>query len=193
MGFLDTLIFGYRQIVDGSNALVLQRNQLKFVGAASVADDPVNARTVVTLTGNSSLGTDGNGNSVITGRVQNTSNPKAPTLEYQINTANATSSPTVVLTIPTVSNRAYSIRGMVDLYNGPVTDYAEWDVKAFVRNNAGTVTIITTTPVTAFAGPQGAAYTCTLTVSSTNIVVTVTDPVVGRRITGSIWVAERSF
>jgi hypothetical protein len=49
MGFLDTMIFGYRTIRDAVDAEYTQRSKLKFVGA-TVADDSVNGVTTVTVT-----------------------------------------------------------------------------------------------------------------------------------------------
>lgn len=50
MSLLDTLIYGYRQIIDSANVKMLQRSNVKYVGA-TIADDPVNNQTVITVTG----------------------------------------------------------------------------------------------------------------------------------------------
>lgn len=190
MAFLDTLIFGYRQIVDGSNVLLLQRNRVKFVGAGSVVDDVANAQTVVTLTGNSSLGADGSGYSNVTGRIHDTSNAKVDGLYYNINQTNGSASPTTLLTIPTQSNKGYSIRGIVSVQSGTMSAYGEWEVNCYVLNAAGVLTLVGTA-VTQKANVG--SFVITFTVSGTNLIATGTDPGSGRRWTGQFYVAERSF
>src|SRR5258708_1809673 len=49
MGLLDALIFGYRQVLDGANALLPQRSRVKFLG--TVTDNPANDSTDVTMGG----------------------------------------------------------------------------------------------------------------------------------------------
>lgn len=190
MAFLDTLIFGYRQIVDGSNVLLLQRSKVKFVGAGSVVDDVANAQTVVTLTGNSSVGADGTGFSNITGNIKNTSNPKVVAIQYPINTSNGTTAATTVLTVPTTTGKTYSIRGIVAIANSPASAFGEFEINAYARNNLGMLTLESNTTT---AKVNAGGFTVALVVSGTNLVVNVTDPGPFRRITGEIYVAERSF
>lgn len=56
MGFLDDLIYGIRDVFDGSNVQYARRSAIKFVGA-TVVDDSVNARTTVTFSGTTPTGT----------------------------------------------------------------------------------------------------------------------------------------
>ena len=194
MSFLDTLIYGYRQIFDGSNVLLLQRNKIKFVGAGSVLDDAVNGQTVVTLTGSSSLGFDGSGFSNITGNVKNTSNPKVTSIEYVVNVAPpGVNTAVTALTIPTSTGKVYTIRGIVSFHNASANAYGDFEINAFANNVLGTVTLLSNT-VTNKA--SNASFVVALSVSGTNILVSVTDPAgssQSRRITGSVYVAERSF
>ena len=189
MAFLDTLIYGVRQVVDGSNVLLLQRTKLKFVGAGSVLDDAANAQTVVTLTGNTSLGADTNGYSNITGVPKDTSNPKVTAITYPVNALGTGSSQTV-LTIPTVTGHTYTIRGVIGFANAVASAYGEFEINAYANNNVGTVTLQSNTTT---QKANNASFVVAVAVSSTNIVVNCTDPGTGRRITGAVYVADRTF
>ena len=82
------------------------------------------------------------------------------------------------------------MRGIVAVCNSPGSAYGEWEINCYAVNNAGTLTIYGT-PITQKANQTG--FVVTFTAVGTNLVLTVTDPVAGRRWTGEIYVAERSF
>lgn len=171
-----------------------KRGALAFVGPAITAtDDPTNKRTVVTVAVNT-LAPDGTGNANITGEVNNTSNPKVKRHEYNINTVNGVATAVAVLTIPTSAGKSYTVRGIVALLNAAANAYGEFEINCFVVNAAGVLTLVGAAPVTAKANVTG--YTVAVAVSGTNILINVTDPGAPglvRRITGEIYVAERSF
>lgn len=170
------------------------RGNVDFAGATSshnVATDTV----TITLGGPpSSLVADGTGYAQITAPVRNTSNAKVTSTEYQINVSPpGVNTAVTALTIPTATGKFYSIRGIVAFHNSSANAYGEYEINAFAGNAAGTVTLLSNT-VTMKA--QNAAFVVALSVSGTSILVSVTDPAgatQSRRITGSVYVAERTF
>lgn len=164
------------------------------MGAGSVVDDVANAQTVVTLTGNSSVGFDGSGYSNITGRIHDTSNPKVDGLYYNINLApSGVNTAVTALTIPTQSNKTYTIRGIVAIANTAASAYGEFEINAFATNASGTVVLQSNTTT---QKANSSAFVVALSVSGTNLIVQFTDPsgaTLNRRATGQVYVAERSF
>ena len=164
------------------------RANVNFAGA-TVSDD--GTTLTITPAGNpTTLGADGSGFSNISGNVKNTSNPKVVSIEYIINAVNGSAAATAVLTIPTATGKTYSIRGIVALANSPASAFGEFEINAYARNNAGTVTLESNTTT---QKANNSSFVVALAVSGTNLVVNVTDPGTGRRITGSVYVAERTF
>ena len=181
--------FGPGGVQDESTDLP-KRPVLAFLGASVfAADDPTNKRTTVTIAP-TALVADGSGFSNITGNVKNTSNTKVVAIQYPINATNATAAATAVLTVPTTAGKTYSIRGLVALANSPASAFGEFEINAYARNNLGTLTLESNTTT---QKANNASFVVALAASGTNLVVNVTDPLTGRRITGEIYVAERSF
>lgn len=166
------------------------RSVVNFAGATS-SDNPATDTLTITQSGNpTTLAADGTGYASITGQVRNTSNAKVDRREYNISAVNATAAATTVLTIPTSTGKTYSIRGIVALANSPASAFGEFEINAYARNNVGTVTLESSTVTTK---ANNSSFVVALSVSGTNLIVQVTDPGTGRRITGEVYVAERTF
>jgi hypothetical protein len=115
-------------------------------------------------------------------------NPNAPADTFKINAITPTTSPTVLLSIPTTAGRTYSIRGLIRVQNAPASAYGEWDIRAFYRNNVGVLS--TPNPVTVIENANSSGFALTFAEVGANLVLTATDPVGGRRWTGGVYVEE---
>lgn len=118
-------------------------------------------------------------------------NPKTVEYDTPINVVTAGTSATTIFTFATTTARAYSVRGIIRVQNSPVSAYGEFEVNAFLFNNVGTLTLVGSTPVTTKANV--ASFILTIAAVGTNIVVTATDPVGGRRWTGRLYLVEATF
>lgn len=169
------------------------RMNINFAGGTA-SDNGVDTLTITPSGIPTTLGPDGTTFANITAPISNTANPKQPTKEYLINQINSVATAVAAATIPTVSNRVYSVRGVVGANNSAANAYGEWDVKFFAKNVAGVLTITTGAPVT--QNENNASLVVAAAVSGTNIVINVTDPAapgLSRRFTGTLWVAEHQI
>ena len=123
---------------------------------------------------------------------QMTGNPKRPATEFTVNIVTATTAATTIFTFATTTSRKYSVRATIESLNAPVSAYSTWSIKATAVNNAGTLTMITASGGVTNEDNLG-GFSLTFTAVGTSLVVTATDPLGGRRWTGTVYLAESAF
>lgn len=189
-GWLPSLI-GPVQIKN-NGAPVPARGAINFMGC-SFSDDGSN--TIITPNAPTILAPDGTTFATISGQVSKTSNPNSPSKEYDVNVITPTTAATPIFQLATVANRQYTVRGIIRVMNSPQSAFAAWDLSADVRNSSTgpTVEIFSTAAPISLKGPAGTSFVLTFTLVSGVMTLTATDPVGGRRWTGSIYVVTSVF
>jgi len=168
-------------------ATTIAQGLVQLAGDLGGLGTTASAPTVANITGDAG----GYANILAANGVRDQSNAKEVEYNLPVNIITATTAATSIFTFATTTNRRYSVRGNIGVQNSPVSAYGSWDLKSEADNNAGTLTQRSATPVTNNTNNSG--FVLTWAASGTNLVLTATDPVGGRRWTGRIWIAEAAF
>lgn len=164
------------------------RGNINFIGF-TFEDDPGN--DAVKIKSASTLYGDADGVATISAiEFAYTGKPEAPSHEYVVSEYAASNTPVALVTHATDNNRIYRVVGYIFAQSANMAQMALWKIDALAKNVAGTLTVITASPVTEDHNETGTP-TLVLDDSGENLVLTYTGVSgVATRAAGRVFVHE---
>lgn len=86
--------------------------------------------------------------SVLVARFRHTVTAEQVQDERQINERTPSDTPALIVSYDTADNRVYVVKGFIVAQSADLAEYAYWNIDAFLKNEAGTLSLETASPIT---------------------------------------------
>lgn len=186
-GFLSDLI-GPVKIQDNGIGQT-PRGNINFLGF-TFEDDPANNAVKIAFRVTGIAGDEDGVATIPAIEFNYTGQPASPGVERVISHREASNTPVDLVTHPTDNNRLYRVVGYVFAQSANMAQMALWKIDALAKNVAGTLTIITASPVTEDHNESGTT-SLVLDVDGEDLVITYTGAIgVPTRAAGRVFIHE---